>query len=64
MATKNFTFSIEGNSEAQVNETASALNIIYQKSENTDLIYLSKKISEKPGLIAKAVNALKLGLIR
>lgn len=64
MSTKNFTFQLEGTSENEVNETAKALNIIYQNTANDALIYLAKKISENPKLIAKAVSALKAGLIR
>jgi hypothetical protein len=60
---KKYTFNIIANSDEKCNEIMMALNIIYKKANTEELIYLAKRINEKPALITKAVNALKVGLI-
>mgnify|MGYP001339396905 CR=1 FL=1 len=53
---KSYTFKIEAENEKQTDEIANALNVIYQKIENKDLIWVAAKIQEDPKVINKVIN--------
>ncbi len=51
--------------ELQAKKVAKAVEKMANAVENKDhIIYISQKLTENPSLAAKAVNALKLGLVK
>ena len=54
--TKNYTFAIEADTEQEADTIAKALNTIYQKIENKDLIWVAGHIEKDPKVINKVIN--------